>query len=176
MAKTHLARKYGKLGMEKAMSIRGSYRQLGMADRQNRGEGYREELLSAPLIRANRKVRDEAGAVVERGMPIEQMQKFLGHWTLETTQRSAEASPERLRYGSTLSGHWHGEQFCPLPKHSTCLGGSGWGYKIGLTPAEAKRTMSHTHDIPRAALERHTPAARGAPSGARGWRPWPCES
>jgi hypothetical protein len=31
------------------MSIRGSYRQLGMADRQNRGEGYREELLSAPI-------------------------------------------------------------------------------------------------------------------------------
>ena len=28
------------------MSIRGSYRQLGMTDRQNREEGYREELLS----------------------------------------------------------------------------------------------------------------------------------
>src|SRR6266496_974244 len=48
-------------------------------------------------VRDNRKVRDEAVAVVARVMPIEQMQKFLEHAQLETTQLYAEASTERLR-------------------------------------------------------------------------------
>ncbi len=35
--------------------------------------------------------------LLERGMPIEQIQKFLGHSKLETTQLSAESSTEMLR-------------------------------------------------------------------------------
>ena len=38
-----------------------------------------------------------ATTLLERGMPIEQMQKFLGHSKLETTQLYAESSTERLR-------------------------------------------------------------------------------
>ena len=34
---------------------------------------------------------------LERGMPIEQMQKFLGHSKLETTQLYAESSTEMMR-------------------------------------------------------------------------------
>jgi integrase/recombinase XerD len=38
-----------------------------------------------------------APTLLERGMPIEQMQKFLGHSKLETTQLYAESSTEMLR-------------------------------------------------------------------------------
>jgi integrase/recombinase XerD len=38
-----------------------------------------------------------ATTLLERGMPIEQMQKFLGHAKLETTQVYAESSTEMLR-------------------------------------------------------------------------------
>src|SRR6266851_3549953 len=38
--------------------------------------------------------------LLERGMPIEQIQKFLGHSKLETTQLSAESSTEMLRESS----------------------------------------------------------------------------
>jgi integrase/recombinase XerD len=38
-----------------------------------------------------------ATTLLERGMPIEQIQKFLGHWKLETTQIYAESSPEMFK-------------------------------------------------------------------------------
>ncbi len=38
-----------------------------------------------------------ATALLERGMPIEQIQKFLGHAKLETTQVYAESTPEMIR-------------------------------------------------------------------------------
>ena len=38
-----------------------------------------------------------ATTLLERGMPIEQIQKFLGHSTLETTPGYAELSTEMLR-------------------------------------------------------------------------------
>jgi integrase/recombinase XerD len=38
-----------------------------------------------------------ATTLLERGMPIEQMQKFLGHAKLETTQVYAESSTAMLR-------------------------------------------------------------------------------
>ena len=38
-----------------------------------------------------------ATTLLERGMPIEQIQKFLGHSKLETTQLSAESSTAMLR-------------------------------------------------------------------------------
>jgi len=38
-----------------------------------------------------------ATTLLERGMPIEQMQKFLGHSKLETTQLYAESSTEMMR-------------------------------------------------------------------------------
>ena len=38
-----------------------------------------------------------ATTLLERGMPIEQIQKFLGHSKLETTQLYAESSTERMR-------------------------------------------------------------------------------
>jgi hypothetical protein len=38
-----------------------------------------------------------ATTLLERGMPIEQVQKFLGHSKLETTQLYAESSTEMLR-------------------------------------------------------------------------------
>jgi integrase/recombinase XerD len=38
--------------------------------------------------------------VLERGMPIEQMQKFLGHAKLETTQVYAASSTAMLRESS----------------------------------------------------------------------------
>jgi len=38
-----------------------------------------------------------ATTLLERGMPIEQIQKFLGHSKLETTQLYAESSTEMLR-------------------------------------------------------------------------------
>jgi len=46
-----------------------------------------------------------ATTLLERGMPIKQMQKFLGHSKLETTQLYAESSTEMLResYQKALS-------------------------------------------------------------------------
>jgi integrase/recombinase XerD len=38
-----------------------------------------------------------ATTLLERGMPIEQIQKFLGHSKLETTQIYAESSPEMIK-------------------------------------------------------------------------------
>jgi integrase/recombinase XerD len=38
-----------------------------------------------------------ATTLLERGMPLEQIQKFLGHAKLETTQIYAESSPEMLK-------------------------------------------------------------------------------
>ena len=38
-----------------------------------------------------------ATTLLERGMPIEQIQKFLGHAKLETTQVYAESTPEMLK-------------------------------------------------------------------------------
>jgi integrase/recombinase XerD len=38
-----------------------------------------------------------ATTLLERGMPIEQMQKFLGHSKLETTQLYAESSTAMMR-------------------------------------------------------------------------------
>src|SRR2546426_10218321 len=37
-----------------------------------------------------------ATTLLERGMPIEQIQKFLGHAKLETTQVYAESTPEMI--------------------------------------------------------------------------------
>jgi integrase/recombinase XerD len=39
-----------------------------------------------------------ATTLLERGMPIEQIQKFLGHAKLETTQVYAESTPEMIKY------------------------------------------------------------------------------
>ena len=38
-----------------------------------------------------------ATTLLERGMPIEQIQKFLGHAKLETTQVYAESRPEMIK-------------------------------------------------------------------------------
>ena len=38
-----------------------------------------------------------ATTLLERGMPIEQIQKFLGHAKLETTQVYAESTPELIK-------------------------------------------------------------------------------
>ena len=38
-----------------------------------------------------------ATTLLERGMPIEQIQKFLGHSKLETTQLYAESSTQMMR-------------------------------------------------------------------------------
>ena len=38
-----------------------------------------------------------ATTLLERGMPIEQIQKFLGHAKLETTQVYAESTPEMIK-------------------------------------------------------------------------------
>jgi integrase/recombinase XerD len=35
--------------------------------------------------------------LLERGMPLEQIQKFLGHSTLETTQMYAESTPGMIK-------------------------------------------------------------------------------
>src|SRR5882762_9037115 len=40
---------------------------------------------------------DFSNSLLERGMPIEQMQKFLGHSKLETTQVYAESSTAMMR-------------------------------------------------------------------------------
>jgi integrase/recombinase XerD len=47
-----------------------------------------------------------ATTLLERGMPLEQIQKFLGHAKLETTQIYAESSPEMLKesYRRALGG------------------------------------------------------------------------
>jgi len=47
-----------------------------------------------------------ATTLLERGMPIDQIQKFLGHTKLETTQVYAESTPEMIRasYKKALSG------------------------------------------------------------------------
>ncbi len=41
-----------------------------------------------------------ATTLLERGMPIEQIQKFLGHSKLETTQLYAESSTQMMRESS----------------------------------------------------------------------------
>ena len=41
-----------------------------------------------------------ATTLLERGMPIEQMPKFLGHSKLETTQLYAESSTQMMRESS----------------------------------------------------------------------------
>jgi integrase/recombinase XerD len=47
-----------------------------------------------------------ATTLLERGMPLEQIQKFLGHSKLETTQIYAESSPEMIKesYQKALAG------------------------------------------------------------------------
>ena len=47
-----------------------------------------------------------ATTLLERGMPLEQIQKFLGHAKLETTQIYAESTTEMLKesYWKALSG------------------------------------------------------------------------
>jgi integrase/recombinase XerD len=47
-----------------------------------------------------------ATTLLERGMPIEQIQKFLGHSKLETTQIYAESTPEMIKesYQKALAG------------------------------------------------------------------------
>ena len=47
-----------------------------------------------------------ATTLLERGMPIEQIQKFLGHSKLETTQIYAESSAEMIKesYQRALGG------------------------------------------------------------------------
>jgi integrase len=47
-----------------------------------------------------------ATTLLERGMPMEQIQKFLGHSKLETTQIYAESSPEMIKdsYQRALGG------------------------------------------------------------------------
>jgi integrase/recombinase XerD len=47
-----------------------------------------------------------ATTLLERGMPIEQIQKFLGHSTLETTQIYAESSAEMIKasYQKAMAG------------------------------------------------------------------------
>jgi integrase/recombinase XerD len=47
-----------------------------------------------------------ATMLLERGMPLEQIQKFLGHAKLETTQLYAESSPEMIKdsYQRALGG------------------------------------------------------------------------
>jgi integrase/recombinase XerD len=47
-----------------------------------------------------------ATTLLERGMPLEQIQKFLGHAKLETTQIYAESSPEMMKesYQKALAG------------------------------------------------------------------------
>jgi integrase/recombinase XerD len=47
-----------------------------------------------------------ATALLERGMPLEQIQKFLGHSKLETTQIYAESTPEMIKdsYQRALTG------------------------------------------------------------------------
>jgi integrase/recombinase XerD len=47
-----------------------------------------------------------ATTLLERGMPLEQIQKFLGHSKLETTQIYAESSPEMIKdsYQRALGG------------------------------------------------------------------------
>jgi integrase/recombinase XerD len=44
--------------------------------------------------------------LLDRGMPLEQIQKFLGHAKLETTQIYAETSTERIKesYQRALGG------------------------------------------------------------------------
>jgi integrase/recombinase XerD len=49
----------------------------------------------SPLTRQNVLAAVKVG--LERGMPIEQIQKFLGHSKLETTQVYAESSTEMMR-------------------------------------------------------------------------------
>jgi integrase/recombinase XerD len=52
-----------------------------------------------------------ATTLLERGMPTEQIQKFLGHSKLETTQVYAESSTEMMResYRRALSNRSHVE-------------------------------------------------------------------
>jgi integrase/recombinase XerD len=47
-----------------------------------------------------------ATTLLDRGMPLEQIQKFLGHAKLETTQIYAETSTERIKesYQRALGG------------------------------------------------------------------------
>jgi site-specific recombinase XerC len=47
-----------------------------------------------------------ATTLLDRGMPLEQIQKFLGHAKLETTQMYAETSTERIKesYQRALGG------------------------------------------------------------------------
>ena len=53
-----------------------------------------------PLLR-----HSVATTLLERGMPIEQSQTFLGHSTLDTTQIYAESSAERIEgYQRAMGG------------------------------------------------------------------------
>ena len=47
-----------------------------------------------------------ATTLLERGMPLDQIQKFLGHSKLETTQIYAESTPEMIKksYQKALAG------------------------------------------------------------------------
>ena len=64
-----------------------------------------QQIVKATAVKAKIKKRvyphllrhSVATTLLERGMPIEQIQKFLGHAKLETTQVYAESTPEMIK-------------------------------------------------------------------------------
>jgi hypothetical protein len=88
--------------------------------------------------------------------------------------------PSAARYAShavnTHHHHWSNHAVA-----SGCAGQqkpslAGYIFRLTRTTPAYYPAASSPPSKASAACERGTPAAGGAPSGRRGWRPWPCES
>src|SRR5262252_4377670 len=80
---------------------------------------------------------------------------FHSHVGIDTTNKGLEGHGKRGDRDPAAKQ----EQFCRLTRTAPAYYPAD-----SLPPSQA-----------RAAWERSTPAAGGAPSSRRGWRPWPCE-
>jgi integrase/recombinase XerD len=99
--RTHLGRRATGYLFETVQHTRYSPRRIQQIIKETAAEAQITKRVYPHLLR-----HSVATTLLERGMPIEQIQKFLGHSKLETTQIYAESSAEMIKasYQKALAG------------------------------------------------------------------------
>jgi len=99
--RTHLGHRITGYLFETIHHTRYSPRRIQQIIKETAGEAKITKRVYPHLLR-----HSVAMTLLERGMPLEQIQKFLGHSKLETTQIYAESTPEMIKesYQRALAG------------------------------------------------------------------------